>query len=251
MITANNGGYAGIQIDPYVFGSLSANQTVYDNLRLQNNGDFLYAPTMKGPGQSCLEATTIYSTATPFVGFWDFCIANNSVFHNAKTVDSTFESNYVRDLGDGVPMYTVDIVVDPANPLGWHGALYNYSTGLWEDIYADSGNGTEENGFGWSIFETHYYVAGETCTVVPLIEADNITMDGTPLTYSNTGPKINQADCFTGTDPYIIQLVSNYHWIVQSDPSDPTPAPDPGDGTGGNCGTKQCIIGGSSVRRNP
>ena len=199
----------------------------------------------------------MYGYGAPFVGFWDFCIPGNPNFHNSKTVDSTFINTYVRDLGDGVPMYSALVTIDPQNPNGWMGALWNYIGNYWEVIYSDSGDGSVYNGEGWSIFETHYHAVGQECSQIPTMQSDSIRLDGTNVTTSNTY-QYQYGQCFGednagnpttvyGPYPYVFTMLApNYDWQVvkQQPPPTPTPRPTPPDGGGGGqCGRFGCIQG--------
>ena len=231
----DDGGQAGTTVlASYNYSSISANQTAWSNY-VPNSGDILYSPTMKIPGSGCLEGTTIYGYGTPSMGWWDFCIPNNDQFYASKMMTSFFVSTYVRDLGDGVPMYSAEIVEDPANPSAWHGLLYNYTTKIWEDIYDDSGNGEINGGQGWSMFETHYHNVGETCKQTPWMESDDISLNGSHVNTTET-QFFDWGDCFndpnTGTNPYVLdQIAANYHWLVdiptEATPKPPTPTPYP------------------------
>jgi hypothetical protein len=223
--TSDHGGQAGTVINPSQnYWGIYANQSVSSLMRV-NAGDYLYAPTMKGPYQDCLEITTIYTHDAPAVGTWDFC-ASPGQFHNAKTVTTDFVNAYVRDLGNGQPQYTAESVWSGTDQ-AWHALIFNYTASEWEDMYADSGNGSINGGEGWSIFETHYFNAPETCTPIVNVRSNNIQIingDGNPelVTYNNGGSQFEYGDCFNTSDPYVLTQVSlTYAWLV----SQPDPPP--------------------------
>lgn len=238
--TRDAGGQAGTTIpgtgaggSGLTFAANSADQTVFQSYRLPQTSttDYLYAPTLKGGGSACLEASTIYTNnAAPSVGFWDFCIPGNSSFHNSKTIDANFVSTYVRNLGDGQPRYSVEIVF--AGDGAWHGLLYNYTVGYWEDVYDSKGNnGSVNNGAGWDMFETHFFTAGSTCRQIPNISSINYKVQpGSTLVLVNPSTVQGAAffsygDCFnengsggvknTGTNPFVLNRTTpDSSWSV-------------------------------------
>lgn len=211
----DHGGQAQVVLSNSNGGSSDyANQTAY-NTYYPPSGNHLYAPTMKAPGYGCTEITTIYGYGAPQVGVWDFCIPNNAVFHNARSMNAQFMQTYVRTI-DGLPRYTVEnaFSID-----GWAAIIYNYSGGYWEYLYQAaagavcSGASPIPCGDGWDIFETHY-PAGATCQKVPTMSSSEFQLNGALVTPSVSYTYV-YGDCFTGTNPYVFAVVNpNYYWNV-------------------------------------
>ncbi|MBW7932676.1 MAG: hypothetical protein H3C62_03510, partial [Gemmatimonadaceae bacterium] len=113
----------------------------------------VYAPTNMPGGGSCIEVTTIHwrgadwnHTFNDALGVWDWC--NDIAFVNFWTFTSTFKSKYVRSVTDewGTPRekYYLVIVADDVDGAyqsydTWRFFLYNYNTGLYDQMWAIAG----------------------------------------------------------------------------------------------------------------
>lgn len=125
-----------------------ATQSIVPGLTTTGN-DFLYAPTAKSPGGSCIELTTAYTTSGPLLWAWDWCGSESP----GKTVamNQAFISTYTTSV-NGRPAYTMDEVLTGSNNT-WTIYLHNYQTGAWDTFYTSSGTDKSGFDFGWDTYE--------------------------------------------------------------------------------------------------
>jgi hypothetical protein len=142
-----------------------ANQTMYQDLRMPANPQpkkvaaVLFAPTMFGPGDDCIEAVNVYlPKAQPEVWAWDWCESVSRQPAVTLKVDKTFVSTYIRTASNGLPEYAVETLLGRDGKT-WNMALYNRSTRKWDTIYQTSGS-RKTSGFpygprGWDMYEMY------------------------------------------------------------------------------------------------
>ncbi|MFD2466298.1 carbohydrate-binding protein [Amycolatopsis silviterrae] len=134
--------------------------SVVPGLRLSNNADVVYAPTVKPTGHSCIEVVTAYGLGqAPQVWAWDWC----GTIGPAKVVplDSSFLSNYTSTV-DGNPAFTVQEVRTDAGSNSWTASLYNVKTGKWDNLFTQRGSDQSTLNEGWDIFELYSTVNPST-----------------------------------------------------------------------------------------
>lgn len=207
------------------------------------SGDYLFAPTNRGVGGSCLEIGTSYSWLAAQVYAYDFCDPGSTigVFHYLFTIDGSFRSSYERDYGDGLPSYAYETYYNWGNGK-WDALLYNASTGQWEVRY-ESQTGTlnpqAQGANGWNMFETHYLntnAQGVACPLALEVHSQNAQwinpsggwqyLDSVPgITYGYRAyDQYNQ--CLDDDDGsgrgyyYLLAGVSDHEWYVESEPSE-------------------------------
>ena len=219
----------------YVVGSASAtfgayaNHVVYPKQREpgspNSGGGFLYAPTMFGPGNDCIEATTVVQNADPQVWAWDWCAANPNPYA-VVVVNHKFKKNYIRKMPDKLKEFSVETIL-ASDGVTWDMALYNYSTKQWDVIYQTSGPRNPNYGLGqqgWDFFETYTNVVGsgmsDVCTPFPgPIASDQISISFddqtfTPITASDSQPlQFNSFHCthFSFSTPAADEWEMQYH----------------------------------------
>lgn len=204
----------------------SAVQSVQPDLKTDNPGDVVYAPTLKpagGPGGSCIEVVTAYKQGGAAVWAWDWCAAKPGP-RAVRKMDSSFMSNYTA-IVNGLSTYSVrDMRTNAANNT-WLAQLYNYRTQSWDTLFTSSGR---QNTFtsGWDMFEVYSTKpqAGNDAPVCSdlvrrvFFSSDiQILVNGTwhpvDATNSRTLGKEDSFDCgsltFSGGSP-------NNHWTVGS-----------------------------------
>ncbi|MFI1769952.1 hypothetical protein ACH41H_49480 [Streptomyces sp. NPDC020800] len=115
-------------------------------------GDYLYAPTAKAPGGSCIELTTAYSAKEPLLWAWDWCGSVSP----GKTVrvDSDFLTTYTTTV-EGRPAYTFAEALTDARTNAWSVYLYNYARESWDTFYSSSGKDKSNFDFGWDTYEVY------------------------------------------------------------------------------------------------
>lgn len=137
---------------PDVTGMI-ATQSVYPDLRITQQGETLYAPTMKPPNYPCIELVTAYSWQSPLpqIWAWDWC-ADRPAPGRKLDVDDTFVKTYTTTV-NGHPAYQARLLRADGN--SWTAALWNYTTSTWDDFFTSSGQGHSKNPEGWSFFEIY------------------------------------------------------------------------------------------------
>lgn len=138
---------------------------------------------------NCLEAgTAFYETqsggATAAI-FWigDFCnlqYGELEHFPIQANMDQNFATQYITNLGDGLPRITVELY-QPVGDNLWHVILYNYYYNRWDDWYSASGNLDTSDAVqytgqkGWSLDETHFTNSATTaCPSMPTMSVNGI-----------------------------------------------------------------------------
>jgi hypothetical protein len=189
-------------------------------------GNFLYAPTTKGPQQNCIESVVDYSNTSVGMTYAfviaDWCQADSQHHprYYAIAMDSNFFNNYVRTYtnGNGLPEFEQEVWYQNGQ---WYQLLYNNLTAQYDNIYATSGvvDSTVVNR-GWSVFETHYN-AGINCpTFTTAIGVSGLRyFDGASwqmLGFGTTTPQTptaGQNQCFNSADPpYYYQVANTSDW---------------------------------------
>jgi hypothetical protein len=131
-----------------------ANQSVQPNLHTSDPGDFIYAPTMKPPGGSCIEVVTAYTHDGGAVWAWDWCAATPGPAAELK-IDRSFLDTYTINM-DGHIAYTVEVIRTDTATNTWTAMLYNYRTQSWQTLFTSSGTDKSGRGsLGWDIFEVY------------------------------------------------------------------------------------------------
>ncbi len=163
-------------------------------------------PCSLGTGTgNCLETGTDFyrlngqSNTTSIFWVGDFCNTGQNAFEGYPVVDvmdSTFQNNYIRNFGDGIPRITVESeqpTTDP-NTSDWYAFIYNYATSQWDQVYEGTGNFLSSNaglqagsnGFiGWTLDEYDY---------------ESPTLIGCPMVPDASADDIQVADESTGND---------------------------------------------------
>lgn len=194
-----------------------------------NSFDLLYAPTTKPPDGGCLETGTDYWVYRDGSGnvyppastlrIYSFCGASANSFVVAKNIDSTFFSNYVRYFSNSeskTAMYTMEVKI--LSDGLWHALIYNYSLGVWEDLYQVGGRNTYYGGIGWSLFETHYDGGNDLCSKMPTISSDGLRLQSADHTWAlnttaNGGSNGYYGNCInTGVSPYTSVIFDNAYY---------------------------------------
>jgi hypothetical protein len=200
-----------------------ADQSVYPDLRFPaSSQSYLYAPTMYGAHNSCIEVVTVYSSDPPAVWAWNWCTKSGPNPARTYLVNVAFILKYVRDLGSGVGEYTVQTSLLPDN-MTWVARLFNYSSKEWDEIYRSSGASTSQShGNGWDFFEENAQVDSENqsdyCRLLPpLFESTNvkISFDGKTFTRLDSGTAaILTKNSFTCNRLQFHLLDPLWHWTV-------------------------------------
>lgn len=167
-----------------------ADQTIYPNLIFPpGSKSYLYAPTMLGANQACIEVVTAYSSGPPAVWTWNWCTIAGPNPARAFVVNSSFVSKYVRDLGSGIGEYTVQ-TSQLADGKTWVAKLFNYKSGFWDELYRSSGTSMSDGGStGWDFFEEHAEIESHNqsdyCPLLPpLFESTNVQISFDRKTFS-------------------------------------------------------------------
>jgi hypothetical protein len=191
----DDGGQAGINLTPAAgsYLALTATHDVFTpgtGIQLplppadEPYGNYLYAPTTKGANGACLEIGTSYyrlpgsASTGAYVYFYDFCGGAGATVN----VDGTFLADYVTPATRARNAhYQMEILESTStSPPTWTGRLYDVKTKVWDTVYTTQGNFTGWSGRGWTMYETHYYVADSTpvqCPQnVPTIGASSVLM---------------------------------------------------------------------------
>ncbi|WP_018348161.1 hypothetical protein [Longispora albida] len=144
----------GVEPDNSTGDGLQATQSVVPNWRTSKDGDFMYTPTMKPPGGSCIEVTTAYwrygGRITNEVWAWDWCGEGGP--KKEVMIDSAFLAKYTTQV-NGRPAYTVRVAKTAASGNQWTAYLFNQQTQSWDTFYTQGGTDQSELPYGWDIFE--------------------------------------------------------------------------------------------------
>jgi hypothetical protein len=198
-----------------IFG-VYANQSIYNNINLNESGDNLFAPTIIGPNQCPLEMTTEYkragSTTSRGIRLWKW---NNGQAQGISYLDAspTFMSSYTRG-----GRYLMEILYVAASQK-WRALLYNYDTSMWASLGPLVPSQTGGQTSGWDIWE-EWYIANNWPTL-PFILSSNLkvkigsagdTWTYVTPTYGNQGWDLDNA-------PYPHFFINYYYlWNVGPGP---------------------------------
>jgi hypothetical protein len=154
---------------------------VRTDVSLDSSADLtLYAPTMSVPQPNgaigCLETVTVHwrypsqgMTDTAHAqGFWDHCVTHGWVAFKFLT-DPDVRNAYVRSFDGSDRLFTA-VQADWSGT--WHGLLYNFNSGQWEEQASVSSTNLPccWTG-GWTMFETHGFEESGSCPVLPPIRS--------------------------------------------------------------------------------
>ncbi|WP_412541844.1 carbohydrate-binding protein [Longispora sp. K20-0274] len=189
---------------------LQATQSVVPNWRTSKDGDFMYTPTMKPPGGSCIEVTTAYwrygTTLTNEVWAWDWCGGDGP--KKEVNIDSAFLAKYTTV--DGRPAYTVKVEKTNAANNTWTAFLFNYQTNAWDTFYAKGGSDTSGLDYGWDIFE--FYASKNPATGQAYYCADmpNTGFDSSAIKLRKNGVWSPATAANSPWEPYVNPTGSTY-----------------------------------------
>jgi hypothetical protein len=157
-----------------------ATQSVSSTLRLSHAADILYAPTMTGADNDCIEVVTVHTTKTPQVWAWDWC---NLIAPGAKVnVNATFLGKYTTTV-NGRTAYTTKEVRTNASTNSWTAYLYDYKTKAWDTLFTSAGTDQSGLSYGWDMFEFYSdtnpatgntYVCGDLQNASTRIESSSL-----------------------------------------------------------------------------
>lgn len=187
-----------------------AYQSIYNTISLYDDGDALFAPTMRAPNGDPLELVTAYTksgtTTNSFIQLYSFYYSN---WDDVQIpIDSTFISNYVRS-GD----YVGELLPNSGNT-EWHAYLYNWNTSTWDGIGSWEPN--IGNTMGWDMWE-EWYLA-DAWPTLPEIQSNYLTVrvgnsgnDWERVT--STYGSVDTTGTMTSEYPYGF-LYNYYEWYV-------------------------------------
>ncbi|KAA2264071.1 carbohydrate-binding protein [Solihabitans fulvus] len=139
---------------------MSATHAVFPDLKISQDGDFLYAPTSKPGAGGCVEVVTSYSSYYgPQIWAWDWCGSGN--LEKQVNVDSTFTATYTTTV-NGHLSYSVRNVQTNAASNAWTAYLFNYRTNTWDAFFSSSGQDQSASTYGWDVFEIYSSVNPST-----------------------------------------------------------------------------------------
>jgi hypothetical protein len=204
--------------------AISANQSVQPHLVFaRGSTSYLYAPTMLGAFNDCIEVVTAYSAGPPAVWTWDWCrdVKNPA---GGRVVSHDFVAQYVRDFGTGIGEYTVQTRL-MSDGKTWVARLYNYQKAQWDDLYSSSGKGkTGMDPYGWDFFEEHGSLAdanqADYCKILPpVFESTDVQISFDNKTFSRldrgNGQTLNFANL--GCAKLQFSVADEFsHWIVNA-----------------------------------
>ena len=129
---------------------------------------------------NCLEIATVYQTWYGYspesnleVGDWCKNEGNEDWPVILDLNNSFFQSEYIRNLGNGLP----DVDVALYQPLGgdgsWHAIIYNFASSQWDDLYHTYGSAGYDPVLqsSWDVIETHLYPG--PCPAIPNMASYN------------------------------------------------------------------------------
>ncbi|MFD9895686.1 carbohydrate-binding protein [Amycolatopsis sp. NPDC059027] len=132
---------------------LVVTHSVTPSLRISNDADVVYAPTVKPTGHSCIEVVTAYGLGqSGQVWAWDWCKSVSPA--KVVPIDSAFLGSYTTTV-NGHPAYTVQEVRTNSSSNSWTASLYNVKTGSWDTLFTQSGSDQSTLNEGWDIFELY------------------------------------------------------------------------------------------------
>ncbi|QKW08288.1 hypothetical protein HUT18_19840 [Streptomyces sp. NA04227] len=126
-----------------------ATQSVSRDVEVTEGSTTIYTPTLYPAGGSCVELVTVYTQGRATVSAWDWC--RSVTFEAAVPIDDAFLGTYT----DGsTAAYTGRVVRTDAGTGTWTAALYNHTTGTWDELFTQSGQ-TQGRTDGWDIYELY------------------------------------------------------------------------------------------------
>ncbi|MFF7156055.1 hypothetical protein [Streptomyces sp. NPDC008139] len=157
-----------------------ATQSVSTQLTVHDSGTTIYTPTMYPAGGSCVELVTVYTRTVRSVSAWDWCRSVN--FAASVTINSSFLTTYTGGTGS----YTGRVVKTSAASNTWSADLYNYSTGRWDTLFAQSGTNQSGRTDGWDIEEL-YSTVGTSGQASSCTDMANLTFESANIAVRTNG----------------------------------------------------------------
>ncbi|MBD0739330.1 hypothetical protein [Streptomyces sp. CBMA29] len=157
-----------------------ATQSVSTQLTVHDSGTTIYTPTMYPAGGSCVELVTVYTRTVRSVSAWDWCRSVN--FAASVTINSSFLTTYTGGTG----AYTGRVVKTSAASNTWSADLYNYSTGRWDTLFAQSGTNQSGRTDGWDIEEL-YSTVGASGQASSCTDMANLTFESANIAVRTNG----------------------------------------------------------------
>ncbi|MFF6955034.1 hypothetical protein [Streptomyces sp. NPDC008317] len=157
-----------------------ATQSVSTQLTVHDSGTTIYTPTMYPAGGSCVELVTVYTRTVRSVSAWDWCRSVN--FAASVTINSSFLTTYTGGTGS----YTGRVVKTSAASNTWSADLYNYSTGQWDTLFAQSGANQSGRTDGWDIEEL-YSTVGTSGQASSCADMANLTFESANIAVRTNG----------------------------------------------------------------
>jgi hypothetical protein len=105
-------------------------------------------------GASCVEVATAYFFGSQVVGAWDWCVQIRFVVQ--VQITNQFMRNYTQNMN-----YSVQIVQTNEATNQWTAYLYNYTRGVWQTMFAQSGTGQTGLSEGWDLYELYSDLKGD------------------------------------------------------------------------------------------
>ena len=205
-----------------------ATQTLAPSLRLSHAADILYAPTMTGANNDCIEVVTVHTTRQPQIWAWDWC---NLIAPGAKVnVNQAFLKAYATNV-NGRKAYTTEEVQTSKTTNSWTAYLYNYQTKAWDSLFTSAGTDQSGLSYGWDMFEFYSatnpgtgntYVCGDLQNVGTTAESSSLQIrSGSTWQLANSGDSMwspeahpNPAD-YNCPDMKFHIVKNNYDWTVR------------------------------------
>lgn len=143
-------------------------------------------------------------------------------FHNVSgscdfwvhtSIDSTWTTKYIKTDNNGAQWYYVEMGQIPGQS-GWSAWIYNWSTRTW-DCIASTPLGSGYNfGYGWDMWETHFYMNWEPS----IVQLESISMEinnngiGIPTSSATSAAQMNS---YNISQDFTTNMISNYwDWSV-------------------------------------
>ncbi|AKJ00374.1 hypothetical protein ATI61_104219 [Archangium gephyra] len=144
-------------------------------------GTTIYAPTHMPAGNACVETVTAHwrysgmSTTSHAHGFWDHCGLDGATgWQNFEYMDATWKSKYAR-IYDGEERYFTESYKDGNGC--WHGLMYNFNLGSWEEKVSPAICGSSSFATGWTMWESHHLMdQAQVCPAFPRIRASGLQL---------------------------------------------------------------------------
>jgi hypothetical protein len=144
-------------------------------------GTTIYAPTHMPAGNACVETVTAHwrysgmATTSHAHGFWDHCGLDGATgWQNLEYMDATWKSKYAR-IYDGEERYFTEVYKDGGGC--WHGLMYNFNLGRWEEKVSPAICGSSSFSTGWTMWESHHLMdQSRVCPTFPRIRASGLQL---------------------------------------------------------------------------